>query len=301
MNPVLLASVLWALSADGGAAPPDRSGPTADVPLAVPTDENVAVHVVQKKRFADRNKHELAVYPIATQVNGKYTEHLGTAFSYTYHLHENFALQLLPLYNWHATDSSFSRELIDKVSQEPLAATSLLLEWAVQGGVEVAPLYGKFAVGDTGLVHFSLIVNGGAGVGSTRHQLKPGNASGPATFGDTGLRLVGSVGGGFRVQIGNRFAFRLELRDLLYSARVTKVNGCSAADLSAMLARIDQGQSVASASVGSGCDLRRFDGVDAKSNYNRSNDVPLALNLVSTPSSDVLNNLGIYAGLSIVF
>src|SRR5262249_36975657 len=225
MNALLLASILCAADADNTAAAPP---------------ENTAVHVVQKKRFEDRDKHELALYPVATQLNGKFTEHLGTALSYTYHLHENFGLQLLPQYNWYASDSAFSRELIDKVSQEPVAATSLLLEWAIQAGCELAPLYGKFAIGETGLVHFSLVLNAGAGVGSTHHQLKPANASGPATFGDTGLRLVGSVGGGFRVQLGDRFAVRLELRDLLYSARVTRVNGCSAADLSAMLEKIDQ-------------------------------------------------------------
>lgn len=300
MNALIVAPLLCALAAAGGAG---NSGPSpeASSPILEPPRDNVAVHVVQKKRFADRDKHELSLYPLATQVNGKYTEHVGTALSYTYHLQENFALQLLPQYNWYTADSAFSRELIDKVSQEPVAATSLLLEWAIQGGVEVAPLYGKFAVGDAGLVHFSLIVNAGAGIGSTRHQLKPANASGPSTFGDTGLRLVGSVGGGFRVQLGDRFAIRLELRDLLYSARVTRVNGCSAADLSAMLDKVDQGQSVSSASVGSGCDVRRFDGIDRKSNYNRSNDIPLALNLVGTPSADVLNNLGLYAGLSFLF
>lgn len=289
MNTLLLTSMFLAVETQVPA-------PVSDTP-----PDNVAVHVVQKKRFADRDKHELALYPVATQVNGKFTEHVGTALSYTYHLQENFAVQLLPQYNWYAADSAFSRELIDKVSQEPIAATSLLLEWAVQGGVEVAPLYGKFAVGDRGLVHFSLIVNAGAGVGSTRHQLKPGNASGPATFGDTGLRLVGSVGGGFRVQLGDRFAVRLELRDLVYSARVTRVNGCSAADLSAMLEKLDQGQSPSSAGVGSGCNVRRFEGSDSRSNYNRSNDIPLALNLVNTPSSDVLNNLGLYAGFSFAF
>ncbi len=275
-----------------------QNAPALDVPLR--EAPNTAIHVVERKQFADRGKQELAVYPVAAQVNGKYTEHLGTAVSYTYHLHEAFGLQLAGLYNWHATDSSFSRELIDKVSQEPLAATSLLLQWAIEGGVEVAPLYGKFAVAEQ-LVHFALVFTGGAGVASTRHQLKPGNVGGPATFGDTGMRLAGSVGGGFRVQLGDRFAIRLELRDLLYSARVTRVNGCSSEDLSAMAAKLDQGQAVGSATVSSGCDLHRFDGIDGRTNYNRSNDIPLALNLISNPSSDVLNNIGIYAGLSFSF
>jgi outer membrane beta-barrel protein len=301
MTGPLIAALLWVLTAGPEPDPTQDKGPTAQAPGApLRGDPNTVIHVVEKKQFADRGKQEIALYPVAAQVNGRFTEHLGTALSYTYHLHEAFGLQLVSLYNWHATDSSFSRELIDKVSQEPQAATSLLLQWAIQAGVEVAPLYGKFAVAEK-LVHFSLIVTGGAGVASTRHQLKPGNVGGPATFGDTGLRLAGSVGGGFRVQLGDRFAIRLELRDLLYSARVTRVNGCSSEDLSAMAAKVDQGQSVGSAAVSSGCDLRRFEGIDGRTNYNRSNDIPLALNLVSNPSSDVLNNVGIYAGLSFSF
>lgn len=275
------------------AASPAPGGP--------PRDSNVAVHVIEKKQFPDRGKQEIALYPAVVQLNDKYTEHLGTAISYTYHLHENFALQLLPQYNWHARESGFSQELVDKVSQEPLAANSLLLVWGIQAGVEVTPIYGKFVFYERHLVRLGVVVNGGVGLGSTRHQLKPSDASGPATYGDTGLKFLGSVGGGFRVQLGERFAIRLEVRDQLYTAHVDRVNGCNADDLSAMAARIDQGQGVTGAAVSSGCDVARFDGIDPKTNYNRNNDVPLALGLVSSPSSDVRNNVGFYAGMAFVF
>lgn len=260
---------------------------------------NVAVHVVEKKPFADQGKHEFVLYPGAIQVNGKFTQHFGSAASYVYHLHENFALQVMGQYNWYSRESGFNQELIDKVREEAQAATSLLLVWALQAGVEVTPIYGKFAFLEGSLAHFSLVISAGAGIGSTRHQLHPENAAGPATFGDTGMRFVGSVGVGFRVQFGARFALRLEVRDLAYTARVDRVNGCNAADLTAMNSQIQQGQPVTSAQVSSGCSLSSFSGV--KNGYNRSDDVPLALNLVSTPSSDVLNNLGLYAGASILF
>ncbi len=266
-----------------------------------PGDPNVAVHVIEKKQFPDRGKHELALYPAVVQVNGKYTQHIGTSLSYSYHLHENFALQLSPQYNWYARESSFSQELIDKVSQEPLAANSLLLLWGIEAGAEVTPIYGKFAFFRRHLVRFALVLNGGVGVGSTRHQLKPSNPAGPATYGDTGLKFLGSVGGGFRVQLGERFAIRLEIRDLVYTARVDRVNGCNAEDLAAMAARIDQGQGLAGISVSDGCRVGSFDGIDSRTNYNRSNDVPLALGLVSSRSSDVRHNVGFYAGLAFVY
>ncbi len=260
---------------------------------------NVSVHIVEKKPFADQGKHEIILYPGAIQVNGKFTQHFGSALSYVYHLHENFGLQLIGQYNWYSRESGFNQELIDKVREEAQAATSLLLVWALQAGLEVTPIYGKFAFLDGSLAHFSLVISAGAGLGSTRHQLHHEDASGPATFGDTGLKFVGSVGAGFRVQFGSRFALRLEVRDLAYTARVDRVNGCNSTDLNAMAEQLGLGQPVTAAQVSQGCSVSSFSGV--KNGYNRSNDIPLALNLVSTPSSDVLNNLGLYAGLSVLF
>lgn len=262
---------------------------------------NVAVHTVQKKRKADKGRHELVLYPAAIQSNSKFTQHAGSAVSYIYHLHENFGLQVTPQYNWLASESSFNQELIDKVREEAQAATSLLLVWGVTGGVEVTPIYGKFAFYEGTLAHYTVVLNGGAGVGSTRHQLKPTNQAGPATYGETGMKFLGSVGGGFRVLLGERFALRLEVRDLVYTARVDSVNGCNGDDLQALNQKVHDGRSVTEASVSGGCKVEKFDGNDPKTGQNRSNDVPLANGLVKDLSSDVLNNLGFYAGLAILF
>lgn len=290
--------------------PPDRRAPgeaqrlVSGAPLYNP---NVAVHIVERKRFADTGKNELVLYPAAVQVNGKFTQHFGTAGSYVYHLQENFALQLTGQYNWFSSESAFNEELVTKVREQAQAATSLLLNWGVQGGVEVTPIYGKFAFYEDNLLSFGVIINAGAGVGSTRHQLKPVTTDAttgqirPATFGDTGVRFLGSVGGGFRVQFGDRFAVRLEVRDLVYTARVDAVNGCSAADLSAMEAALRSGRPIDSVQVAGGCRREEFSGVDDSTGIDRSRDVNFALDLVQVPSSDVLNLISFYAGLAYLF
>jgi len=271
---------------------------------------NVAVHVVQRKPFADRGKRELVLYPAVPQANGKFTQHLGTAASLVYHLHENFGLQLTPQYNWYSGDSAFNQELVDKVRQEGLAASTLLLEWAVQGGVEVTPLYGKFAFLDSVLAQFQVVVSGGAGVGSTRHLLRPAAGDKPASFGDTGSKFLGSVGGGVRVQLGDRFALRLEVRDLVYTARVDRVNGCSADELRRMrdafdlLTReeLDAPDAISSrVPVSAGCRVGSFEGMDPRRNESRAYDIRQALSLVEEPSSDVLNNVSLYLGLAVLF
>ncbi len=270
---------------------------------------NVSVHIVQKKRFADEGKHEFALYPLAVQVNGKFTNHAGSALHYTYHLQENFALQVSSLYNWHSDESRFNLELIDKVREQAQAASSLLLTWGAQAGVEVTPLYGKFAFYDDHLAQFSLVFSGGAGLGGTRHLIRPAVANQvegetfnvPARFGDTGTRFLGSVGGGLRVQFGDSYAMRLEVRDLVYTARVDRVDGCNLADFERLEAARAANQPFANLPLSGGCQFQKFDGVDPETKKNYREDIILGRDLVAEPSSDVLNNVSFYAGFSILF
>ena len=294
------------------AAPETTTGKPADAeaqrlvsgaPLFNP---NVAVHIVEQKAFSDARKSEIVLFPATIQVNGKFTQHFGTMGSFVYHLQENFGLQITGGYNWYNVESSFNGELVEKFRVEAQAATSLLWTWGVMGGVEVSPLYGKFTLFEGTLAHFSFVLNGGVGAGGTRHQLKPENVSSDgtltqATYGDTGVRFMGSLGAGFRLQLGQRFAFRLEVRDVVYTARMTQVNGCNVDDLRALDLKIRAGQDPATAMVGASCQVDTFTGTIEGTNIKRSNDVPLALNLVKTQSSDVLNNIGMYLGISFLF
>lgn len=285
-----------------GAPQEDTQKLVSGAPLYNP---NVSVHIVEKKVFSDKGHSELILYPAWVQVNGKFTNHAGTALSYVYHLQENFALTVNPLYNWYNAESPFNQELIDKARVEAQAATSLLLTYGATAGVEVTPLYGKFAFYEGSLAHYSVIISGGAGVGSTRHQLKPeSETSGAATYGDTGFKFLGSVGGGFRVQFGTRFALRLEVRDLVYTARVDSVNGCNLSDASIMKTRTDAGGNLdtlkqlrdVQGTISKGCKVENF----GKSGDLRS-DINLSRNLIATPSSDVLNNVGFYLGAGFIF
>ncbi|RKG66522.1 outer membrane beta-barrel domain-containing protein [Corallococcus sp. CA054B] len=270
---------------------------------------NVNVHIVQKKRFADEGKHELVLYPAAVQVNGKFTNHVGTALNYVYHLQENFALQVGGQYNWYSDESDFNLELIDKVREQAQAASSLLLQWGAYAGVEVTPLYGKFAFFNNSLAQFSVVLSGGAGLGKTRHLIRPEVANEvdgqtyqvPARFGDTGNKFLGEVGGGFRVQFGEHYALRLEVRDLIYTARVDKVDGCNLADFEALEAARAANQPFEGLNLSGSCKVSKFDGVDPKTKKNYREDIILGRDLVAEPSSDVLNNVSFYAGFSVLF
>jgi outer membrane beta-barrel protein len=276
---------------------------------APPADPDLAVHVVEAKPFPDQALRELVLFPVVPQVNGRFTQHLGTQGSLVWHLQENFALQLTGGGNWLAGESSFNAELATRAQVAAQAATSLLWTWGMLAGVEVSPVYGKLTWLDGALAHFNLVLSAGAGAGGTVHQLKPrttrddGSIS-PASYGDTGVRFLGSLGLGLRLRLGSRVALRLEVRDVIYSARVDHVNGCGLGDLAAMDSRVRSGLSIEGTAVSSGCDLKSFSGRSAAGD-SRAVDASLAYQLVKgdngVPSSDVLHNVGAYLGISFLF
>jgi outer membrane beta-barrel protein len=299
-----------ALSEDQAVGQPGRQElasqtSTAQRAVAVITDEqakviegaplgnsNVHVHIVERKPYMNEGRHELVLYPAIAQINSKFTTHVGAAATYAYHLFENLSLQLTPVFNYLNQESAFNAELIEKGHQQAQAATALLLQYGAVAGIEVTPMYGKFAVYEGVLGHFTFVLNAGAGVGHTRIQLRPEvdtNCGGAnqaqcrdASFGDTGFKFLGSVGGGFRVFLGERAAVRLEVRDLIYTARVDRIDGCSYDDLNAIAA----GGAAPNASCKPDSNL---------------DDRQLAKLLLKETSSDVLNNISVYTGFSFLF
>lgn len=228
-------------------------------------------HVIER-REAKAGRFEVSLFPAAVQLNGQFTQHVGTFGAVTWHLRERFALQLLGGGNWHNVESSFNASLVDNYRVEAQAASSLLWTWGLFGGFEVEPLVAKFTILNGPLVHFGVVLGAGAGAGGTRHQLKPDGMT-PATYGDTGARFMGTFAAGIRLALGSHFTLRLEVRDVAYSASVDRVNGCSASEL-------DSGQ----------C-----------GNFATPTDARLAWHLVRLPGSAVLHNVGMYLGGGFVF
>lgn len=248
-------------------------------------NQNVHVHIIERKPQADQGRHELALYPATLQVNGKYTTHVGAAAMYSYHLFENLALTVTPLYNYINEGTEYSQELLDNGSQKAKPATAMLLDYGAVGGLEIAPIYGKFALYNSVLAQFQFVLSAGVGVGMTRVQLNPENDAWDAAFGSVGPKVMGSVGAGFRVLLGERVALRLELRDFVYTATIDEINGCNLDDLS----RLDGNPSAAVAST-----CRASDFADRQR-------ITLAKNIVRQATSDVINNLSFFGGIAILF
>jgi hypothetical protein len=77
------------------------------------------------------------------------------------------------------------------------------------------------------------------------------------------------------------------------------VNGCNKQDLTLMNQATRQGEAADSVGVSPGCRATTFTGKNG--NYDRKNDIPLALNLVDVATSDVLNMVSFFGGVSFLF
>lgn len=249
-------------------------------------DGDVAMHVVQRTAARRAGRFELALSPLVVQANGTFTQHYGSGAELLFHVRERFAVQLAGVYHWRATEAGFNAELIDKAGLEVPAASASLLRAALHAGVEVAPIYGKFAWWGERLARFSLVASGGLGLGWSEHQLRLSSPG--ATFGDTGTRLVGALGLGVRVELGTSLALRAGVRDLVHASRIDTVNGCTEAELEAADRRAADEPLP---EVGRSCRLAAFQGADAS----------IAYQLVSSHTSDILHTLELYAGLSWMF
>lgn len=257
---------------------------------------NLSYRTLEPKQFSDALRHEFVLYPVVPQVGGTFSQHWGTSFAYTFHLTEWLGIRLQPFFNWQTSPSKFDRELAASVRQEATAASSVLLHYGGVGGLEWAPIWGKFAAfGNT--VRFSLVLFGGAGVGSTRIELKAPDALGPATYGDTGARPLVSAGGGIRAQIGQRFTVRLELQDLIHWGGVNQINGCNGQDLETLLEQRAAGQPLSNNGVGASCNIGAFQGMVG--NWDRGNDLAAAHTLVTEGGADTLHVFGVYIGFGV--
>lgn len=241
-----------------------------------------AAHIIIKRNERAEGLHEFSLSnPV--QINGKFTQHVGVNLDYLYHLREAFAFGVGGTWNYYAAQSQFTEELGDRAKQQPLAASTLLLDYEFHAGVEVSPIYGKFALFDWSVVQFGLYFGAYGGAGHTKIQLRRADdvEQRGRTFGDTGFRPVGIFSAGMRMFLSKHIALRVEVRDTIYSDDMSTINGCTRMDFAD------------GSAPGASCNLDAF--------YEATKDGNQANILLQEPSSDVLHNVAFVAALSVLF
>ncbi|MFT3707962.1 MAG: hypothetical protein QM817_09930 [Archangium sp.] len=242
---------------------------------------------------------ELLLYPVRAQINPLYTNHVGSSGAVQLRLSDSFAFMISGGYDWFSSVSPFNAQLVENFRVEEQASQSLLWTWSTLAGVEVSPAFGQLRVGNSG-TRFGLFLNGGLGAGGSRHQLIPATElRASPMYGDTGVRFLGSLGAGLRVQLGERLTIRLEVRDVAASGAVSTVNGCSGADLRTIQRSFNLADDFESGSIGSSC---RTDAFMDGSGPSRLAGVSSALSLTQSNSqAPLIHTVTAALGASFVF
>ncbi len=215
---------------------------------------------------------ELTVAPVMAQLNSKFTQHVGTFGTVGLRINKRFSVQVLGGGNWYSAETAFNQELVEKFRVEAQASSSLLWTWATFGGFEVEPATIAFDVlGAPAKAGLTLGV--ALGLGGTRHTTVPGQ------YGDTGARFMASAAGGFRLQLGQRFVARLDVRDVMFSSSISQVDGCTGGEFN-----LSTGQP------------RGFGGTCTNVNSSRAAD-----GLIRLSGTDVLHSLGLSLSAGVVF
>ncbi|MEM7677691.1 MAG: outer membrane beta-barrel domain-containing protein [Myxococcota bacterium] len=228
----MVAAPARAQSAEGA---PDQA--TAEFPRI--SDDEETIYAVQRKAYIVKDKWEITpMFGLA--FNDRFVSTLSPAASVTYHIAENFGIELyggvmLP------TESSLTEEILIEYKLTPEVAKLTQMLWAAGIGFQWSPIYGKVHIFDEYLGNFAIYVGAGLGTGQTRVRCTPGNELDPnrgfdgtcpaqtdqvsplevnEVYEPATFKLMGSISGGIRFNFSNSIGLKVEVRDYIFSSRV---------------------------------------------------------------------------------
>jgi outer membrane beta-barrel protein len=230
--------------------------PTAEVqkgrpaPFARIADDEETIYSVQRKAYLVNSKLEITAFPVSFSFTDRFVQTYAPGASVTYHVAENFGLEVFGAYML-PNESGLTSEILEKGKLTPEIAKLTQQLWAAGLGVQWSPIYGKVQIAGTSLGNFNLYIGAGAGVGQTRVQcvagleLDPERGFDPAPD-DSGkakcpmvdvgpedpedvyrvvyeparLQFMGAFAAGMRFYFSNSIGLKLEFKDWLFSTRV---------------------------------------------------------------------------------
>ncbi len=203
------------------------------------SDDEETIYAVQRKAYLVKNKWELTPM-FGLSFNDGFVDTLAPGGSLTYHVAENFGIELYGAVMV-PNESSLTEEIRLEFGFIPPEAELTQMLWTAGVGVQWSPIYGKVQIFDTYLGNFAFYIGAGIGTGQTRvrctprDQLDPnrgfsppecpaqtdGSATElrevyePATF-----KVMGSISGGIRFNFSNHIGLKIEIKDHIFTSRV---------------------------------------------------------------------------------
>jgi outer membrane beta-barrel protein len=217
------------------------SGRLGKGPFPRIADEEETIYAVQRKAYLVNHKLELTPM-VSASFTDRFVQTFAPAASVTYHLAENFAIELFGSYMF-PSESSLTTEILEKGKLTPEIAKLTQLLWAAGLGVQWSPIYGKIQLFGASLGNFNFYVGAGGGIGQTRVLCTPGldldpnrgfnpptcpmveiNPNDTSTlhivYEPSRLQAMGALSGGVRFYFSNRIGLKFEVKDWIFSTRV---------------------------------------------------------------------------------
>lgn len=219
-------------------------------PFARIADDEETIYAVQRKAYLVNSKLEVTAFPVSFSFTDRFVQTYAPGASVSYHVAENFGLELFGAYML-PNESGLTSEILEKGKLTPEIAKLTQQLWAAGIGVQWSPIYGKVQIAGASLGNFNLYIGAGAGVGQTRVQcvagleLDPERGFDPAPDGsgkpkcpmiDVGenepddvyrvvyeparLQFMGAFAAGIRFYFSNSLGLKVEVRDWVFSTRV---------------------------------------------------------------------------------
>lgn len=227
-----------------------------DAPFARIADKEETIFAIQRKAYLVKGKLELT--PLASaSFTDRFVQTFAPAGSVSYHLAENFAVELFGAYMI-PTESGLTKEILlgrtrdgVKLSLTPEVAKLTQMLWAAGAGVQWSPIYGKVQIAGVSLGNFNFYIGAGFALGQSRVRCTSGTrldpnrgfaipdgataATCPVPLPDdpepaedelrefyepATLKGMGALSAGVRFYFSNWLGLKFEVKDYIFSARV---------------------------------------------------------------------------------
>jgi outer membrane beta-barrel protein len=205
-------------------------------------DQEETIYAVQRKAYLVEKRIELTPMFAAT-FSDRFVQTLAPAASITYHVAENFGIELFGAAMF-PSESDLTTEILNVGKLTPEVAKLTQMLWAAGLGAQWSPIYGKLQLFGRSLGNFSFYIGVGAGIGQTRVQctsllpLDPNRGFNPPTcpelvidpnnpddlnrrvYEPARLQFMGAFSGGVRFYFSNTIGLKFELKDYVFATRV---------------------------------------------------------------------------------
>lgn len=226
-----------------------KSVATTKGPFPRIADDEETIYAVQRKAYLVNRRLEASAL-FSASFTDRFVQSFAPAVSATYHIAENFGLEVYGTYIF-PTESGLTEEILDKGKLTPEIAKLTQMLWGAGIGVQWSPIYGKIQLFGASLGNFSFYIGAGAGLGQTRVQCTPGleldpergfdpspDGSGVAkcpmldippgetedvfrvVYEPARLQFMGALSGGIRFYFTNSIGLKFEIKDWVFATRV---------------------------------------------------------------------------------